>query len=90
MSDSSIIVVVPKEVGEFFRRAAIHGQGGFQALCRDISKQLQRSDTLRMEPTEFRRIVRYATHYGEGGYQQRLRKIITNWVSQNFNSIIPE
>lgn len=88
MRATHIDVVVTRDVQEFFKDAQINGHGGFQSLCRGIAERMGRGRVLKLEPNEFRRIVRYASDYGEGGFQQRLRKIVTQWVNQNLDTLV--
>jgi hypothetical protein len=84
----TVHVVVTPEIKQFFADATIVGHGGFQSLCRTLSEQLRDSNILRLQPSDFKRIVRYATIYGEGGFQQRLRKIVATWVNQHFDELV--
>lgn len=84
----TIRIVVPDEVREFFKDVHIQGHGGYQGLCKMLSERLQDSTILKLTQEEFRRVVRYASHYGEGGFQTRLRKIVVNWVDQNFEQAV--
>lgn len=85
-----ISVVVTPDVRQFFTASAVNGQGGFQSLCRTLHDRLAATNILRLDSSEFGRIVRYANDYGDGGFQTRLRRIIASWVAQNFSSLIKE
>lgn len=84
----TITITVPREVRHYFRHTEIHGQGGFQSLCRQLGTRLTDTPVLTLQADEFRRIVRYAT-YGDGGFQSRLRRLIAQWVSTNLSSLLP-
>lgn len=82
-----ITIAVTRDIRTLFKGFEIRGQGGFQALCREIVKRINSGQpVLRFAPNEFRRITHYATMYGEGGYQARLRIIVSQWAAQYFDA----
>lgn len=86
---STITVAVTPNLKAAFDDVQIKGQGGFQALIREVSKRITESQgVVRFTPDEFRRVSKYATTYGEGGYQMRLRLLVAQFVNQNFNTLI--
>lgn len=88
-SDTPVIrIVVPTDVRRFFVDAVITGQGGYQSLCRMLAERLQTSAVLKLDRTEFVRVLHYATDYGDGGFQSRLRKMVVAWMSQNKDLIL--
>lgn len=86
---TSIDIVVSPDIRAFFtEREVVTGHGGFQTLSRMLSQKLENTTRLQLTTEEFHRVVRYATLYGDGGFQQRLRKIVTLWVSQQFSTLV--
>ena len=87
MKSAPYVVVVSSDIVGFFQSAVINGTGGFQSLGRQLKSQLMVENTLRMDEQLFRRVVRCAEHYGDGGFQTKLKKIVVQWVDQNFTTI---
>lgn len=79
-----VAIVVNPVIRHLFDNTEIRGQGGFQSLCRSLAARLETAGPiLKLDRTEFGRIVRYASTYGEGGFQTRLRVLVTHWVAQH-------
>lgn len=85
---STVTIAVPKDIRQYFLEADIHGHGGFQSFCRQLARDLDQSRVLHLDPDQFRRMTRYATAYGEGGFQQRLRRLVSEWVSQHLDTLL--
>ncbi len=67
-----ITLKLTKEEAELLRKPAV-GEGGMQALLRDLQKQLKDDDTIVLTPYQIERILKYTSSYGQGGFQTRLR-----------------
>ena len=84
----NITIVVPDEIRDFFATAVVSGHGGYQSLCRMVAERLQNTKVLKLTAAEFKRLVRYATHYGYGGFQAKFRAIVICWVDQHIDELV--
>jgi hypothetical protein len=66
-------VDVTPEIGNELEKS-VEGQGGFQALLREL-QLCQRGSTLHIPEDLARLVVAYYRKFGRGGFQHRLRPI---------------
>jgi hypothetical protein len=86
---NAVQIVVTDDIRQMFDNLVVKGTGGYQNLSRTITERLATGDpVLHFSAEEFRRVVRYATTYGDGTFQRRLRVLVTQWVAQNFGTLV--
>src|SRR4051812_44942546 len=86
----TVTIVVPDDIRDFFATAVVSGHGGYQTLCRMVAERMQGTKVMKLSTAEFKRLVRYATHYGNGGFQAKFRAIVICWVDQHIDELVKE
>jgi hypothetical protein len=90
MTKQPIEIVVTPRLQNLFGSAVIQGKGGYQSLCRLLQRRLITSDRLSLSANELRRVVRYSAEYARGGFQAHMRELVTLFVYQHLDTLVPE